>query len=100
LTFGGMNYRSKHYLHSILILLSFLLLAYISNAQPNPVKGKLTGMVTDATTKLPVDFATVSIFKSRVTSPFNGISTDEKGNFVIDKLAEGESIVRLPNENH
>jgi ferric enterobactin receptor len=53
-------------------------------------KGKITGKVTDAVTKLPVDYATVSIYKQTSASPFNGISTDAKGNFTIDNVPAGD----------
>lgn len=53
-------------------------------------KGKISGKVTDATTKLPVDYATVSVFKQGSTSPFNGISTDAKGAFSITNIPAGD----------
>jgi ferric enterobactin receptor len=53
-------------------------------------KGKISGSVTDAATKGPVDYATISLFKQDATSPFNGISTDPKGNFVITGLPPGD----------
>jgi outer membrane receptor protein involved in Fe transport len=58
-------------------------------------KGKITGKVTDATTKVPVDYATVSIFKPGSTSPFNGASTDPKGNFKIDNISPGEYSITI-----
>ncbi|MDN5288454.1 MAG: Ferric enterobactin receptor precursor [Mucilaginibacter sp.] len=66
-----------------------------SFAQTNAGKGKITGKVTDAVSKARVDFATVSIFKTGATSPFNGISTDQKGNFKVDNLPAGEYQVRV-----
>jgi outer membrane receptor protein involved in Fe transport len=72
------------------ILFSFIFIT-TTQAQTTPAtKGKITGKVTDATTKLPVDYATVSIFKQGATSPFNGISTDPKGNFSIGNIPAGE----------
>jgi ferric enterobactin receptor len=53
-------------------------------------KGKITGKVTDAVSKQPVDYATISIFKQGAASPFNGISTDPKGNFTLDNIAPGD----------
>lgn len=53
-------------------------------------KGKITGKVTDAVSKQPVDYATISIFKQGAASPFNGISTDPKGTFVLDNIAPGD----------
>src|SRR5882724_6025605 len=59
-------------------------------AQTGLSKGRLTGKVTDSTTRLPVDFATVSVYKTGATTPVNGISTDQKGSFTIDNLPAGE----------
>ncbi len=53
-------------------------------------KGKITGKVTDAVSKQPVDYATVSLFKQGSTSPFNGISTDPKGNFSLENIPAGD----------
>jgi ferric enterobactin receptor len=60
-------------------------------AQVNPaVKGKISGKVTDATNKQPVDYATISVYKQGKASPFNGISTDPKGNFTVANIPAGE----------
>ncbi len=77
----------KYFLIIFLLLGSTLCL----KAQPNRVaaKGQITGKVTDAATKLPVDYATISIFRDSSKSPFNGVVTDPKGNFVISNLNPG-----------
>jgi len=77
----------------IFCTLFFLIITCLTlKAQNNNTgeKGKITGKVTDAATKAPVDYATVSIFKPGSTSPFNGASTDPKGNFKIDNISAGE----------
>ena len=78
----------KYYLIIFLLLSSVLCL----KAQPNRVapKGQITGKVTDAATKLPVDYATISIFRDSSKSPFNGVVTDPKGNFAISNLSPGD----------
>src|SRR3954471_7938991 len=69
----------------------FLISAFNNiNAQAPNGKGKITGKVTDAATKLPVDYATVSLFKQGSASPFNGISTDVKGRFNIANVPPGD----------
>ncbi|MDB4920469.1 MAG: Ferric enterobactin receptor precursor [Mucilaginibacter sp.] len=78
----------------------FLLLIICSlyvNAQSGSStdKGKISGKVTDAVTKAAVDYATVSIYKQGNTSPFNGASTDTKGNFKIDNIAPGEYTITV-----
>ena len=70
---------------NIIILFLLFTVSYNLKAQNNNTNGKITGKVTDAVTKQPVDFATISVFKQGSTSPFNGGSTDPKGNFKIDK---------------
>ncbi|AYL94127.1 TonB-dependent receptor [Mucilaginibacter celer] len=81
------NYIMK----SVFVILFSLIFITTTHAQTAPgAKGKITGKVTDATTKLPVDYATVSLFKQGATSPFNGISTDPKGNFSIGNIPAGE----------
>lgn len=75
----------------ILILLFFVCFSAALNAQPyNNPKGHISGQVVDATTKQPVDYATVSVFKDGNTSPINGVVTDPKGNFTITNLNPGQ----------
>lgn len=77
----------------IIALFFFLtIFSFSANAQN---KGKITGKVTDASTKQVIDYATISLYKQGATSPFNGVVTDEKGNFVINNIAAGDYIVKL-----
>ncbi|MES2266352.1 MAG: TonB-dependent receptor [Bacteroidota bacterium] len=72
-------------------VLVFLVVTTLNiNAQNTGGKGKITGKVTDAVTKLPVDYATVSLFKQGSASPFNGLSTDPKGNFSLESIPAGD----------
>ncbi|ASU32963.1 outer membrane beta-barrel family protein [Mucilaginibacter xinganensis] len=79
----------------VLILAAIIcgLNVFAQNSTPN--KGKITGKVTDAATKAPVDYATVGIYKQGSASPFNGASTDPKGNFKIDNIAPGEYTITV-----
>jgi ferric enterobactin receptor len=73
------------------ILFLFVLFIASAQAQVNTgAKGKISGKVTDASNKQPVDYATVSVYKQGSTSPFNGISTDPKGNFTVAQIPPGE----------
>ncbi|MDB5288331.1 MAG: Ferric enterobactin receptor precursor [Mucilaginibacter sp.] len=74
----------------ILIIILFFFCLNNAFAQISANQGKITGKVTDSLTKAPVDFATISIFKEGSKSPFNGISTDPKGNFIVAGLPDGE----------
>ncbi len=71
------------------ILLTILLFLFAFTIKAR-AQGKITGKVIDATTKLPVDYATIGIYKQGSTSPINGTTTDPKGNFSINGLPFGE----------
>lgn len=73
---------------AIIVAILFCSFATICSAQS--IKGRITGKVIDSTTKAGVDFATVSLFKSGASSPFAGISTDQKGAFILTDVPEGE----------
>lgn len=77
-------------MRNIWILFLLMMTTLELRAQNNIIKGKISGKVIDASSKLPVDFATISLFKPGSTSPFNGTSTDPKGNFTIDNIPMGE----------
>jgi len=80
--------------HMRTIALFFCLTIFALNVNAQN-KGKISGKVTDASTKQIIDYATVSLFKQGATVPFNGVVTDEKGNFVIANLANGNYVVKV-----
>ena len=81
-------------------LLSFLLLLVgsFALAQPNGrpeqqfagIVGKVSGTVLDATTKLPIEFASVAIYKKKSGKLINGGITNAKGAFKIENIQPGE----------
>lgn len=75
---------------NFLILILFTFISVQLHAQKKGAKASLTGKVTDAATKQPVYFATISIFQQGSSSPFNGGSTDINGNFKISNVAPGD----------
>lgn len=75
-------------MHRVSLTIALLFCLFSSYAQNN-AKGKITGRVIDSLSKTPVDFATVTVFKADSKTPFNGISTDPKGNFILANLPEG-----------
>jgi ferric enterobactin receptor len=80
----------------IIVLLFFICSSAIVNAQPyNDPKGRISGKVIDAITKQPVDYATVSISKAGSTSPFDGVSTDPKGNFTLVNVHPGDYVISV-----
>ena len=81
----------------ILFFLAFITVSINLYAQPGNAAndGKVTGRVIDEVSKVAVDYATVSIYKQGNASPFNGASTDPKGNFVIDNIPQGEYTITV-----
>ena len=57
--------------------------------------GRLTGTVLDATTKKPVEFATVALLPATGEPPLDGTVADEKGRFSLRGLAPGPYRLQL-----
>ncbi|WDF54772.1 TonB-dependent receptor domain-containing protein [Mucilaginibacter sp. KACC 22063] len=53
------------------------------------VTGRISGTVTDSLSGKPLDYATVSLFRSGGKVPLNGVLTDGKGNFKLDNIKPG-----------
>ena len=53
-------------------------------------KGKIIAKVTDAATKLPVEYASIAVYKQGSPNAVNGTTTDPKGNFSINNLPVGQ----------
>ena len=82
-----------NYLMRVIVLCFFLSISTLFvNAQN---KGRITGKVTDAATKQIIDYATVSLYKQGAAAPFNGVVTDDKGNFTIPNLPAGDYLVKI-----
>jgi outer membrane receptor protein involved in Fe transport len=54
------------------------------------ITGKISGTVVDSITKKPLEYATVSIFRSGGKAPINGVLTDEKGSFKLNNMPAGK----------
>ncbi|MDT3401002.1 outer membrane beta-barrel family protein [Mucilaginibacter terrae] len=67
-----------------------LLLALVSTIVSAQNKGKITGKIIDANSKAAIDYATVSIYQQGSEKPSGGTISDDKGNFTLDKLADGQ----------
>ena len=57
--------------------------------------GTVSGTVIDSVSKKPVDYATVSLFKSGATAPFSGGLSDDKGAFKIANVPAGTYRVQV-----
>ncbi|MCR8561011.1 TonB-dependent receptor family protein [Mucilaginibacter sp. BJC16-A38] len=79
----------------LFLILLFLVSGLFAQNNNSNNTGKISGKVIDAISKVPVDYATVGIYKQGTASPFNGASTDPKGNFKIDKVAAGEYTIKV-----
>jgi outer membrane receptor protein involved in Fe transport len=80
----------------IILLLIIFCASFTAKAQfgvggggGSSILGKIAGTVIDSVTKKPVDYATISLFKSGAKTPINGVLTDEKGNFKLDNIKAG-----------
>ena len=87
--------KVKIYLVRYAFIVSFFIFNSLTSSafarvNDDVVKGQLSGKVLDSATKAPVSYATVSIFKQGSPSPFNGVVTDDNGNFTVNNLAVGD----------
>ncbi len=70
----------------------FLAVVTVSTAfaqAPAKGNGRISGVVMDASSNEPVEFATVAINDPATGKPLDGAVCDDKGKFVINKVANG-----------
>ena len=58
-------------------------------AGPRPPIGTLTGRVVDGSTKQPLEFATVTLYRAKDSSIVTGAATDAKGGFAVADIPAG-----------
>jgi ferric enterobactin receptor len=76
-------------------LLFLLLVSGLTYAQTAKGDAKITGILVDSTTQAPVEFATLTLYKSpNLSQPVDGTMTDEKGKFELKDLGYGEYIIK------
>jgi ferric enterobactin receptor len=68
----------------------FLLVSFTAVAQNSSV----TGVVLDAMSGAPMEFASVAIYQAQDSSLVTGVITDTTGNFRINKLKQGRYYIR------
>jgi outer membrane receptor protein involved in Fe transport len=83
-------------------LLIFLFLNTFSqnNPQKNPAQnndkvGVVTGAIVNAASEKPVEYAYVVLFKTKDSSQVSGSMTNDKGKFILDKLAFGNYYLKI-----
>lgn len=57
---------------------------------PSTIKGRISGTVTDSIAKIPVEYASVSLYKEAETAPTAGVVTETGGTFKLDGIAPGK----------
>ncbi|MEP2671286.1 MAG: TonB-dependent receptor [Cyclobacteriaceae bacterium] len=79
-----------------LLLIGFgLALFNLALGQVTSGNGKLSGTVTDPTTDLPVEYATVAIIDPATNKPINGTVADGKGKFLVKDIPNGKFNVTI-----
>jgi ferric enterobactin receptor len=71
-----------------MVLTIFLLLVIIAKAQTG-ADNTITGTIIDSASHLPLEYATISLFKKQSTKPVTGTVTDKKGHFVVTDIKDG-----------
>lgn len=69
------------------LFLLFIAIAVATNAQT--AKGVIQGILLDAKTKEPIEFASVALIPQGTTAPLTGCNTDEKGSFLLTGIKAG-----------
>lgn len=54
-----------------------------------------SGTVADSITRQPVEYASVAIYKTNNAAPLTGVITNDKGEFVIHRLNNGNYLVKI-----
>ncbi|WP_147676782.1 TonB-dependent receptor domain-containing protein [Algibacter pacificus] len=72
-------------LHKTIVILLFFLGCLLINAQNSTIE--ITGKVIETDSKLPIEYATISILDSGTNQPITGTITNENGVFSIDVKA-------------
>lgn len=65
-----------------------------SNTETEPVRTKITGQIVEEGTSAPLEFAAVSLLRSKDTSLVSGTITDEFGKFEIEAL-QGDYFLKI-----
>jgi len=89
------NQLLRHGIKSLKWIGILIIILCLSTSGFAQISGKINGKVIDSVTMSPVDYATVSIYKTGASSPFNGATTDSEGNFTIGDVSAGKYYMKL-----
>ncbi|GGA98170.1 TonB-dependent receptor domain-containing protein [Puia dinghuensis] len=77
-------------LYALLLALAFAVSALAQEGTtPADNNGRITGRIIDSVSHLPLEYATISLFKQKAAKPSGGAMTGNKGSFNIDGLTSG-----------
>ncbi|WP_295767260.1 TonB-dependent receptor [uncultured Mucilaginibacter sp.] len=81
----------KRFFTLIALLTSFVCAkAQIPGAGSSGITGRISGTVIDSLSKKPLDYATISLYRSGGKAVLNGTLTDDKGTFKLNNIAPGK----------
>lgn len=72
---------------TVSLLILFIAVALAANAQT--AKGVIQGLLLDAKSKEPVEFASVALIPQGIRTPVTGCNTEEDGSFIITGVKAG-----------
>ena len=80
---------------SLVVLFSIGIAAWAQSADDPKGNGKIQGTVMDTDTNQPVEFANVALLDPATEKPIDGAVADDKGKFIIPKVAPGTYSVAI-----
>ena len=78
----------------LVVTLLFGLFSYANNNPDSEIKGKITGTVIDKNLQQPIPYVTIAV-KTLSGEIITGGVTDDDGNFAIEDIPEGKSLVNI-----
>jgi ferric enterobactin receptor len=63
--------------------------------EPSKGIGRIFGTVVDSISNKPVEYATVGLFDIKTRMPIDGTTTDQKGNFILKGLPDGDFRIEI-----
>ena len=72
-----------------IILLNICIIAQAQKGAPLSGNGQIYGIVLDTETQLPIEYATIIIYKNGSTKAINGSTTNKQGQFSVKELELG-----------
>src|SRR6266487_3619536 len=71
------------------MLLYIFSATYSQTKEKTDAKAKLTGKVIDSLSNLPLEYATITLFKQGEKKAIDGTTTNSAGNFTITHISSG-----------